>query len=277
MWHCSVISGLTICTSDHQHCMCFDVTHADANTLTHMLLHPLYTHAPTHPLHTRMHAYTVHTQKHKHLYAQTHTHTHTHTHIHMCVRYIYYIYKCCRILHFGSLDQRPTADNVDGSRFSTIRMQEYILVLVHNLYLSHLNHCQVTLLYIIFLQVVLVVLSWDGKARTFVCLQFVTVNCIYAIQHMQLQHVVKCWRHKETFYCTHKLCHGWRLACRWCHRELDKGPYCLACNHFGKDRAITETKEFQNLKLLHLSGKAMKYYTETWSCSKHGLPPPFQK
>ena len=56
-------------------------------------------------------------------------------------------------------------------------------MLVHDLYLSHLNHCQVTLLHIIFLQVVLVVLSWDGKVCTFVRLQFVTVNCIHAI-HM---------------------------------------------------------------------------------------------
>ena len=38
-----------------------------------------------------------------------------------------------------------------------------------------MNQCQVTLLYIIFLQVVLVVLSWDMKAHMFVRLQFVTV------------------------------------------------------------------------------------------------------
>ena len=37
-----------------------------------------------------------------------------------------------------------------------------------------------TAIYIIFLQVVLVVLSWDWKARTFVRLQFDTVNGIHA-------------------------------------------------------------------------------------------------
>ena len=90
-----------------------------------------------------------------------------------------------------------------------------------------MNHCQVTLLYTILLQFVLVVLSWDGKARMFVHLQFVTVMAYIPF-------------HREKFYCPHKLCHGWRLACRWCHRELDKDSLWLACNHFGETELLSQ-------------------------------------
>ena len=51
-------------------------------------------------------------------------------------------------------------------------------MLVHNLYLSHVNHCQVTLLYMIFLQVVLVVPVWVGKVRMFVYIHILFVTVI---------------------------------------------------------------------------------------------------
>ena len=121
-----------------------------------------------------------------------------------------------------------------SSELKIIRMWEYLLVLVHNLYLSHLNHCQVTLLYILFLQVALVVPLWDGKVRTYVRTYVICYcKCIHAI-HMLLQHVVTCWCHKEMFHCTHTLCHGWHLACPWCHGELQKDTSWLACSDRGK-------------------------------------------
>ena len=47
---------------------------------------------------------------------------------------------------------------------------------VHDLYLSHPNHCQVTLLYIIILQLVLGVYTFvEWKVRMFVHMQFITV------------------------------------------------------------------------------------------------------
>ena len=50
-------------------------------------------------------------------------------------------------------------------------------MLVHNLYLSHVNHCQVTLLCMIFLQVVLVVPLWVGKVRMFVYIHIYNIIC----------------------------------------------------------------------------------------------------
>ena len=47
---------------------------------------------------------------------------------------------------------------------------------VHDLYLSHLNHCQVTLLYIIILQLVLGVPLWNGRYVCLYIMQFVTVT-----------------------------------------------------------------------------------------------------
>ena len=73
-------------------------------------------------------------------------------------------------------------------------------------------------------------------------------NCIHAI-HMHV--VIACGKvlvpQGEVLPCTYKFCHGWYVACCWCHRELQEDPFWLACNDCGKTELLQKPGNFRTL------------------------------